>query len=233
MNSINKTIAFILAFTFLSGTMLSQSLGTELSKIRNAYLGAKQLSFDVEVYSYSTKSDNTAELMSKGYMRKSNDTYYSNINSYELLIMGEKAMIVDRERKTLDYYEYKMEKSGSPTEFDVNIDSLMTNSDSILIRPSSNGFKHFTCFSKNGYIRQTELYVDPQSNFIKRILYYYVDSNEDIEIEVDRVEILYKNIQTSNVDQQYFNFGRYFKRVGSTLYPVEDYSKYELTYHSS
>ncbi len=233
MNRRTLLVSIIFLYCSIHEAIQSQTIGAELSKIRNAYLEATHLSFDVVVYSYSSKTDATAELISTGFMKKSDDMYYSNINNYELLIMGERALIVDRERKTLDYYEYKIDKQLMTNAYQVNIDSILTYSDSIVIRPSENGLKHFSCFSKNGYIRQTEFYVDTKSNFVKRILYYYVESSEDYEIEVDRVEIFYKNIKTSNVDQQHFNFDKYFRKSGSTLSAIGAYSKYELNFHSS
>lgn len=226
-------IIFLLIFCACSGMLQAQTLSSELKNVRGAYLKNKNLSFNVEVYSYSTKSDKTAELVSKGNMKKSNDKYYSNFSNYELMIIGENALIVDRAKKTLAYYEYK---TGMPELSDgnqVNIDSIITGTDSIVMRPVQNGLKHFTCFSKHGYVRQTEIYVDAQSNFIKRILYYYIESNNDFEIEFDRVEIFYKNIQTKAIDQGFFSFDKYFKKTRSTITPVGDYRNYRMNDYRS
>ncbi len=233
MNNRVSYAAILLFFCAVCGTVQAQTLGAELKKIRNAYLNAKQLSFNVEVYSYSTKTDKTAELVSKGYMKKSGDKYYSNFNKYELMINGEKALVVDRERKTLDYYEYERSKQEIPEDYQVNIDSLVTGSDSVVIRPLQNGLKHFTCFSTTGYVRQTEIYADAQTHLIRRILYYYIESNEDFEMEFDRVEIFYKNIQTNPIDPVFFSFDKYFKKTKSTITPVGDYRGYQMNAHSS
>lgn len=229
----NRLLSIAILILYGAVTIQAQTTGSELKKIRDAYVTNKQLSFDVEVYSYSTKTDKTPELVSKGYMKKSNDKYCSNFNNYELMINGKKALIVDRERKTLDYYEYETNKPEIPKGYDFNMDSLILGMDSIVMRPLANGLKHFTCFSKNGFVRQTEIYADAQTHFIKRILYYYIGSTEDFEIGFDRVEIFYKNIQTRLVDESSFSFSKYFKRTKSTFIPVGEYQGYQINSHDS
>ena len=133
----------------------------------------------------------------------------------------------------MDYYEYEINKAEVPEGYEIDIEALISGTDSIVMRPTANGLKHFTCLSKTGYVRQTEIYADVQTNFIKRILYFYIDSTEDFEIEFDRVEILYKNIQTSAVDQSFFSFGKYFKRTESAFVPVGEYRGFQINYHRS
>lgn len=231
-NHLFRIVLLLVLYTCIR-PLQAQTLSSELNKVREAYSKSKNLSFNVEVYSYTTKTDKTAELVSKGYMKKNDEKYYSNFDNYELMINAEKALIVDRSRKILDYYEYKTGKPEMNEGYNVNIDSLLSGTDSIIIRPMQNGLKQFTCFSKNGYVRQTEIFVDAQTNFINRILYYYVASTEDFKIEFDRVEIFYQNIQTKVIDQSYFSFEKYFKRTKSTLTPVGDYRGYKINYHNS
>lgn len=229
----NKKTIFIVAVLVLTTiySTKAQNAVHELKKIRNAYIVNKHLSFDVEVYSYSTKVDKTADLVSKGCMKKNNDMYYSKFDNYELLINGEKALIVNNEQKSMKYYEYKLDKkkSGDPQ---ANIDSLIMSSDSIVFRGIKNGEKHFTCFSKQGYVKQTELYVDSQTNLVKRMLYYYVSSTEEYEIDVDRVEIFYKNIETKVVDEKFFTFTKYFKKEKLNYFSTGKYQGYKMNYYN-
>lgn len=233
MNNRLLLIALLLWYGAGALQIQAQTTGAELKKIRDAYLANKQLSFDVEVYSYSTKADKTPDLVSKGYMKKSDDKYYSNFNNYELMITGGKALIADRERKTLDYYEYETKKPEISEGYEVNIDSLIPATDSVVMRPLADGLKHFTCFSKEGYVRQTEIYVDARTHFIRRILYYYIDSTEDFELEFDRIEIRYRNIETKPVGQSFFSFDKYFKRTKSTFVPVGEYREFQMNYYDS
>lgn len=233
MNKQMAQIAFLLLYCAGSGIIQAQTLGPELKKIRTAYLNASQLSFEVEVYSYATRADKTPELLSKGTMKKTTGKYYSTFAGYELTVNGEKAVLVDRQRKTLDYYEYETHRPELPGNYQVNIDSMMTGADSVVLRPAQNGLKHFTCFSGNGYVRQTEIYADAQTGFIKRILYYYIDSTDDFEMEFDRVEVVYKNIQTGPIGSGFFNLNKYVKKTGSTLTGIGIYRNYQINYHNS
>lgn len=225
-----KTILILLIAFFISPLMHAQSLGQELQKIRNAYFNAEQLSFDVEAYSYETKNDKTASLLAKGYVKKNKDMYYSNFQNYELMVKGEKALIVDAEAKSLTYYEYKLSKGKAPQQPQFLMDSLLAQGDSIVLHPVKNGVKQFTSYSKNGFIKQTELYVDTKTNMVSHILYYYVESTEDYEMQADRVEIFYKNVQTTGVDPSFFSFDKYFKNVKSSYVPTARYQGYKVKY---
>ena len=157
MNRILTTSIFMaLCFTYCN-TLCSQAISNDFSKIRNAYLTAKQLSFDVEVYTYSSESDRTPELLSKGYLKKSNDKYYSFFDNFEMLVNGDKALIVDRESKSMEYYEYSELQPEMAMGGQINIDSVVHETDSVIVRAPVNGLKHITCVSGSGYIRQTEM----------------------------------------------------------------------------
>lgn len=227
-----RYIIFCLSFAFLTPAK-AQKVSDELKKVRNAYTSNKQLSFDVEVYSYETKADKTPELISKGYMKKSNDKYYSNYEGMELMVNGDKALIVDNEKKTMTFYEYKLSKQKTPKGFEANIDSVLLQSDSVVIQPTKSGIKHFTCFSNTGDIQQTEIYVDEKTNLINHILYYYFPSNDDYEMQTDRVEIFYKNIKTQGIDEAFFSFDKYFKTVKAKLIPTVKYQGYKVNHYNS
>lgn len=210
----------------------AQNANQELRKVRDAYIINNNLSFDVEAYSYDTKMDKTPELISKGCMKKNKEMYYSKFDNYELLINGKKTLLVNNQTRSMKYYEYKLNKqsnTGNPKE---NIDSLLFSSDSIVIRNPINGEKHFTCFSNQGYVKQTEIYVDEKTNLVTRLLYYYSSSTDEYEIEVDRVEIFYKNINTKIVDESFFTFSKYFKNVKSNYFAIGKYQGYKMNYYN-
>jgi len=223
----------LLFLPMLNVSVRAQTAGQELQKVRNAYLAAKQLSFDVEVYTYATKNDKTPELVSKGTAKKSDDLYYSNFNNYELMVIGDKALLINRNEKSMAYYEYKLDTKKMPATAQPDLEQLLADSDSVVIRPEKDGLKHFTSYSKSGYVKQTEIYADAQTYLIKHILYYYVASTEDFKMEADRVEIFYKNIQTSNVDPHFFTFASYFKKTGANAVPVGKYQGYKLKQYNS
>jgi|GEM_PF-3490752 len=232
MNKLNRII-LAFAFSVSSIAVQSQNAAGELALIRNAYLQCKQLSFDVEVYSYSNKTDKVPELVSKGNVRKKEENYYSGFGEYELLIKGAQGVLVNNREKTMRYYMNKTEKQKWSEGMALNMDSVFSVTDSIVLRPATAGTKHLTIFSKAGYIRQTELYIDAKSNLITHILYYYVPSTDDYEIEVDRVEVFYKNVSTQYVDESYFDFNRYFKLSKTVMTPVGKYQKYKTDLYNS
>lgn len=229
MNNIKKGLLITVLFcsAVLSYGQKSNA-ASQLKLIRDAYVNNKQLSFDVEVYSFHTPADKTPDLVSKGYVRKKDGNYYSSFFKYELLIIGEKALMVNNENKTMKYYNYKMAKQKDAKEFEIDFESLFSKSDSVVVHPPVGGEKHFTFFSKNGYIRQTEFYVNASTNLVSHILYYYAPSTEEYEIEVDRVEVFYKNSKTANVDESHFTFDKYLKVSKSAVKPVGKYLNYRV-----
>jgi hypothetical protein len=232
----NKPNPFFILWVMFITTALSvsaQSIADELKKVRNAYITNKHLSFEVEAYSYTTKVDKTPELVSKGYMKKNNDKYYSNFNNYEFMMNGDKALIVDNESKSMTYYEYKIASKKAPQAMDVNMDSLLLSGDSVYMHPAKDGIKHFTTYSKTSYVTQTEIYVDATTNLVVHLLYYYAASTDEYDIDVDRVEVFYKNIKTQVVDEHFFSFIHYFKIVKANYIPVGKYQGYKMKYNNS
>lgn len=202
----------------------------EFKKIRKAYTECKQMQFNVEAYSYEAPADNTPALISKGEVKRLGKNYYSSFLDYELMISGEEAVLADHAKKELEYYQFKRSKPLlKEKEFEANIDTLMNFSDSIVQRRNTKeGQLHFSLYSEGGMIALTELYVDAQTHFISRIIYYYGPSTEDYQIEVNRVDVFYKNIKTSGVKEEFFKVDKYVRRQGGKTLAAERFKGYQV-----
>jgi hypothetical protein len=223
----------LLVLIIWNSILFSQNTVNELKKVRNAYLVNQNLSFDVSAYSFRTKTDKNPTLISKGHVKKTKDNYYSKFLDYELLVIGEKALMIDNFDKTLSFYEYKNQSNSISKDFQINVDSIILSSDSITMLPIKNGVKQFIIYDKSNDILRTEIFVDDKTNFINRILFYYTPSNEEFESYYDRVDVYYKNIKTDVVVASDFRFEKYFTKIKGRFSNTIQYQKYKFNYYNS
>lgn len=224
--------SFIIIFLLQTTFAQNSAAVTELLKVRNAYIQATKLSFDVEVYSYKDKFTKKPQLVSKGTAIKFNEKYYSSFLKLDLIIFDKNSsLIIDHDEKKMDYYVYDLKKEKTPKEFQLNFDSLALASDSIKVGAIDKGIKKYTMYTNNSLIIQTELYIDVKTNYVQRILYFYASSDDYQEIEVDRLDIYYKNISTNVLNTDVFNSDLYFKKNGKNSVIVsQKYKGYTINY---
>src|ERR1700741_131312 len=185
-------LILIIANVLVAQGLLAQNVTEQMKKVRNAYVFNKQFMFDVEAYSYESKMDVTPSLISKGCVKKDNEKYYSKFEDVELLINGKRSLLVNNRLKKMTYNECNVMKKPDANEVQKALDSFSTT-DSVVLGDSKNGDIHFIAYSKTGYIQRTDLYVDSKTLFVKHILYQYVPPNDEYDMDVDRIEIFYKN----------------------------------------
>ena len=188
--------------------------------------------FDVEAYSYESKMDVTPSLISKGCVKKDNEKYYSKFEDVELLINGKRSLLVNNRLKKMTYNECNVMKKPDANEVQKALDSFSTT-DSVVLGDSKNGDIHFIAYSKTGYIQRTDLYVDSKTLFVKHILYQYVPPNDEYDMDVDRIEIFYKNIQIKQPEISSFSFEKYFKSSKDRKVALGKYNGYKITSYKS
>jgi hypothetical protein len=227
-----KIITCVVLALVLTITCSGQKVAEELALIRNAYLGAPNISFEVDAFSYSTASDKTPELISHGSLKKSEGKYYSNFRDYEVLVDNSRAIMINNNKKSINIYE-KGSQSLKPSEMLVDVDSLLRKTDSVVMMPTLNGTKHFICYSKKSLIQQTDIYVDADNHFISKILFTYAPSTKEYTLDINRVEVFYKNITTKAIPEESFSFGKFIKREKSSYVAVGKYQRYKINLYKS
>jgi hypothetical protein len=142
--------------------------------------------------------------------------------------------MIDHERKSIDYYDISVssKKVKKAQVFNLSMDSLLKSSDSLISYEGlKDGRKMFSMKSSSGPIKQTDLFVDPQTNFITKTIYYYADSTEDYELGVYCVVIFYKNISTSKILDDSFLFNKYVKQQGKSFVGLNTLKNYKVNYY--
>lgn len=233
---VNKIKILVVAYFLLANSLagVSQRYPKELKDIRESYLKAKQLSFDVTAYSFDNKTDKTPKLISNGHVEKSGKNYYSSFLNY-LLVVNDKnqILIIDKSRKAIDFFENIKDVEKTNRQFDINIDSIAGSSDSIIVNPVKDGLRQILIISNSDLIVRTEIFVDSKTNFIRRILYYYnKDANEDFESEFERVDVYYKNI-SERIDPDKFSIKKYINKQpkGNVYTGNGEFWGYKINYY--
>ena len=218
---------------FLLGLLeysFAQNAATELSKTTQAYIAADNLSMDAEVTVYKDKNDNKGSLMGLGLIRKTKENYYSKFVTDEMISNKHCTLIIDHDDKTVTYFEAANLIKNKKNYQLPNIDSLLThNNDSVVYIGLQNGYKHFSFYNKFSPIIQTDLFIDQKTSFVKKIVYYYADSNEEESYDMYKVMIEYKNISLKNPGSDFFSEKKYIQMQKGQPVLNANYKNYKLT----
>jgi len=178
-----------------------------LKQTTQAYTASEYLSVDVDVRSYASRSDIKGELLGKGLIRKSRSNYYSKFRTDEMIVNDDCTVIIDHEERSITYLDddkAKKKRNRSSVQLP-NIDSMMRGGDSLVYRGVKQGLRHFTFYSKRSYITQTELYVDEQTKFIRKVIYFYAQNTNNEAYDVYKIELDYDTTNTQRPADTYFD----------------------------
>ena len=224
-----RHLFFILFLAPALCTAQVKTSGELLKETTQAYLDAKDLSMDVDVYTYVSATQ-PGELLGQGQIRKSGDSYYSKFLTDELIVNKNCTVVLDHNDKTITWYDHeknKKQKNKSPEL--PNLDSI-SGGDSIVYKGIVNGQRHFLFYSRSLFssIRLTEVLINDQSHFVERIVYFYRDNSNDEAYDMYKVVIDYVNISTARPSASCFSEGKYISYSKGKPVLNAAFSKYEL-----
>jgi hypothetical protein len=130
------------------------------------------------------------------------------------------------------------ENADSKSKVDRNspvmvMDSILKIADSVVYKGTSGGALKYSIYDSNSIITRTDLYVDPGTRLISKILYQYAPSDSENEYGVDRVMILYLNIKDKVSDPSVLNESRIIQRLKKKVWLSEKYKGYTLFQHQN
>lgn len=214
----------IILLQLMVGFAFSQNSSEDLRKVRDQFLHAKEIGFEVEVYHFKNK-DSKGELLSKGIMRKSGKNYYSSFMGDKMIINKQKGtVIIDEINKEITYFDVNKEIE-KPQQIELP-DSL---------------FSLFKYVGKEGNVKKYEIKSeDIKANILrtvlniddnyrlKKVIYYYNKNTEKKNYNAYKLEIHYKNIITTNIRDSYFNINEYIIIKNNKIQLTKHYANFKL-----
>lgn len=220
-----KKITLYILLTVAVISVYSQSnVSNELNKVRDCFINAKQIGFEVEVYHYPTK-ESKGILLSKGGMLKSGDNYYSNLMGVKMIVNKSKGtVIIDDQFNEVTYFPVnKKTQTKLPSQLP---DSLF---DGCVYVGNVGSLKKYKYISKDkeAAIPVSNFYVD-NNNYLKKIEYFYNNDTEKVSYNAYKVEVIYKNFTTENISAKYFDLNKIIAISKNKVYLTKEYSAYTL-----
>jgi hypothetical protein len=222
---------FMLLFLlFITATGKAQKITAELKQVRDAYLAHDNLSADVSVTIYSGRNDKTGTQAEKGMIRKAGKKYYSKFGTEEMISNEQGTLLVDHSIKEMMFFEKVPRKmrldanSGFP-----GIDSLVTLSDSVRSRGIKEGLKLFSFYDRTQAAVQTDIYVDPATNLVRRIVYWYNESMQE-EYGAYKIVVEYSGYSFKDPDPAFFSAKKYITLTKGRPAATAAYKHYNLEF---
>lgn len=217
-------ISILLFALLLAVNSNAQDARAELKAAGEAFRKYENLNMEVAVYTYE-KQSSPASLVGKGKMSKSEKGYYSRFMNDELISDKNGTVILNHEQKTMHYFDgtNKTKKGFLPQP-----DSL-SSADSAVYLGLENGMKHILIYHRNSFIERTEIYINPATSLLSRIVYYYPPANEDFTADAYKSEVVYEKTSFDKPDDSLFDKDRYVNKKNNTWIATAAWSKYQLT----
>lgn len=227
----------LLILCILTSNLLGQVGMIEFKKTINAYNTIQQMSFEVELFALEHKTSKTQIPIGKGLGKKQGSYFYSKFDENEMLQREGTTLMINTDEKKIDYYISDMKQAKAAQldiDFNAIIDSLATEKDSSFVYEGiKSGLKKFRKTTEDEVIQRTDFYVDPNTNLIVRIVYYYAESNEDHDIPFTTVTINYKNYKFTPIPLEYFALSKFVQKSGNGYVGGSAYKGYKVHVHSS
>lgn len=229
MNNILTSLKLILQISLfvLYLDLKAQDAAKDLSKVSLAYLKADQLAMNIDVFLYASAKSSARESLGTAVMRKEQEKYYSKFMMNEMISDGEHTLIVDHDDKTLNLFK-QLPASMNTNPGNINMDSILLESDSVLYGGLDKGIKMYTIYQSNNVVKRTDIYINVQSSLVERLIYLYVESSEGAELGMEKVEIIYKKVD-KKIDPGYFNISKYLVKEENGFILQREYKDYDLS----
>ena len=218
----------VILLLFLCLDATAQKKGGALSKIAASRNTVPHFSMDVTVQVYETASDKKGTLLGKGLIRKSGTQYYSSFQDNEMIINNDCTVLIDHAEKEVHYFADAVKARQKEVAPFLDLEALMKTADSVASHGNTNGQMHYTIFSKTGPIRQTEVYADQQTYLIRKIVYFYNESDRENDYGIYKAVIDYSNISYNKPSPDFFSEKKYIHYKERHPQLIAGYSKYKL-----
>ncbi len=222
-----KNILTGLVLIFCTTHLEGQTASAELQKVKDAYGAVVNLSATVNVSTWETPTS-AKVLMGTGEFHKGEDGYYSKFMTDEMVSNNRCAIIVDHAEKSITYFDKTTQDKRRPQFDPPSVDSLLHLSDSVKYNGVRDGKNMFIFYKGSGMVRRTELFTDPSTHLILKIIYYYAPSGEDEDYGIFKAEIVYSNYSTTKPEERFFSEKQFVEKKGDAMTPSAAFKTYQL-----
>jgi len=214
----------LLLLVFASG--FAQDAKKELQAATEAFSRYENLSMEVSAWSYATPKSSSVALIGKGKMCKSKKGYYSRFLDDEMISDAHCTVILNHATKSM--YCFDGDEGKRKRSFVPELDSLAATADSLVYKGMVNDMKLIVAYHKNSFILKTEIFIDPSTSLMSRLVYYYPPANEEFTADAFKTEVIYEKISFDEPDESLFATGSYVQRKNKTWVAAAPWSTYHL-----
>jgi hypothetical protein len=217
-------ILHIILLLVIANVAFTQNAVKDLRGVREFFLNAKEIGFEVEVYHFKTESSK-GSLLSKGMMRKLGKNYYSSFMGDKMIVNPQKGtVIVDEPNKEITYFDIQ-KKISKPQQISLP-DSVFSQFSFVSENKNIKIYENKSTDLEASIIK-TVLHINDK-NQLKKIIYFYNKDTDKKSYDAYKVEISYKNIITSDIKKSYFNISEYVSIKNKKPQLTKRYASFRL-----
>lgn len=159
-------------------------------------------------------------------LRREGSKVYYKVMHLEYLFVPGKSYMVDHKSKTISYSIYDNSKVVKFDRLMPNMDSVLSVYDSVVYKGMVFGKRKYCIYSAASIIKYTELYFDPITSFVSKLVYQYNPEHidEDATLIVEYTDVDFNPMFRKDE----FSESRFVSVSGGNRSPVSTYYGYRV-----
>ncbi len=224
---LNLTYIVLCICFFTSTTAMAQSPQEIFESAFNKYGELKNLSLEMEAFSFEKEDSPKGVLVFQGTFKKKGDAFYSKAWEREMIVTDSRMLVVNH-----DDQKIVLGRSKGPTNEAMGfpsfaIDSLLAQGGSFEYLGMENGERHYQIKSPDAMIAITDVYIN-SDGMISRMVYHYQELSET-QPAFAKMEIYYRNISFQTPLPIFFDESKFLLRSkAGTLVAAPRYKAYDV-----
>ena len=227
-------ISHCIAFLLSVGNLFSQNEKTDLKKMNETYAHAASFSMKIEMQIQSGNEGTNESRFYKGIVKKSGNSYYSDMAGKTTLLNDNYYLLIDNDHKLMICSKPlgKREK-GNTNVSEIYEDSSMFEGAKMSYVFANSEHKKIRLNYKEGIFDEIDITINSITYALEEVVYSY-RKNSDADVQFSKVVIAYKaimfNPKFSSAD---FSENKFIVRSKGKLIPAQLYSDYHLVDQAS
>lgn len=227
--TITMRINFLVALMCLVCSVCgAQDFAAELQRMSEAYMRIQNLHAEVEVSVFETLTSKNPYLVKQTAVKKKGSEYVCKMDGITLLLNEKLTLMVHDTEKQIVVSERdeKQEKKIRQATGAPGLDLLIKENDSIRYNGITGSLKHYTLHTGKGPVKYAEVYIDKDTGFLNKVVYYY----DTVLFPMSAMVVV--NYKTFELAPQFteheFSEQQYIKFSGKSITAAGRYAGYDV-----
>ncbi len=201
-------MVFAISLVFVTQVLIGQTTKEAFEKVNKTFASATNISYNIKYLYYANNTDKQPVETMTGAYKRIGDSYYSRIETKELVVNEKYRLVIDNETQHLIIENRQRVSFKQDEQMGVNLDSALSLCSKITSRNEQGKQVYSMFFSDEIPIyTQIDVSIDSKTNFIQKISIFFKGESER---ETPRLDVELSAYNTNpQISKDFFSEKKY------------------------